>query len=168
MTKPCSRQAQPRAARPNAGKGWPCPNWIAFRWPRYPHEPIGLGKEQRLVIAMAIALRPRSADMADEPTTPLDVTTQAADLDLLKSLARDDGMGLLMITMDLAVVADIGRTDRRDAVQGRDSSNRGCHGRPCAWQTPCATPSYIADAFCRPSNPQLLIAAAAPAPQTPC
>ena len=55
---------------------------------------------------MAIALRPRLL-IADEPTTALDVTTQAQILDLLKSLAREDGMGLLMITHDLAVVADM-------------------------------------------------------------
>ena len=55
---------------------------------------------------MAIALRPRLL-IADEPTTALDVTTQAQILDLLQSLARDDRMGLLMITHDLAVVADM-------------------------------------------------------------
>jgi peptide/nickel transport system ATP-binding protein len=55
---------------------------------------------------MAIALRPRLL-IADEPTTALDVTTQAQIIDLLKSLAREDGMGLLMITHDLAVVADM-------------------------------------------------------------
>lgn len=72
---------------------------------RYPHELSG-GQRQRVVIAMAIALNPALL-IADEPTTALDVTTQAQILALLTKLAREDGMGLMLITHDLAVISGL-------------------------------------------------------------
>ena len=72
---------------------------------RYPHELSG-GQRQRVAIAMAIALRPKLL-IADEPTTALDVTTQAQILDLLRTLVRQDRMGLVFITHDLAVISNL-------------------------------------------------------------
>ncbi|GIG57430.1 ABC transporter ATP-binding protein [Longispora fulva] len=71
----------------------------------YPHEFSG-GMRQRVMIAMSLAQDPKVL-IADEPTTALDVTVQAQIMDLLAELRRDLNMGLILITHDLGVVADV-------------------------------------------------------------
>ncbi|MCI3221986.1 ABC transporter ATP-binding protein, partial [Streptomyces sp. NP-1717] len=71
----------------------------------YPHQFSG-GMRQRIMIAMAMALEP-SLIIADEPTTALDVTVQAQVMELLGELRRELDMGLILITHDLGVVADV-------------------------------------------------------------
>jgi dipeptide transport system ATP-binding protein len=75
------------------------------RLKNYPHQLSG-GMSQRVMIAMAIACNPRLL-IADEPTTALDVTIQAQIIDLLVELQRKEKMGLVLITHDLALVAEV-------------------------------------------------------------
>ncbi|WP_269933059.1 ABC transporter ATP-binding protein [Aminobacter sp. HY435] len=72
---------------------------------QYPHEMSG-GMRQRATIAMALACDPTLL-IADEPTTALDVTIQAQILDLMQKLQRERGMGMLFVTHNLGVVAEI-------------------------------------------------------------
>jgi dipeptide transport system ATP-binding protein len=78
----------------------------------FPHQLSG-GMSQRVMIAMALACRPKLL-IADEPTTALDVTIQAQILDLLLRLQRENGMGLVLITHSMGVVAE---TAERVSVQ---------------------------------------------------
>lgn len=97
-----AREARELAIRALASVGVPGPE---KRIDAYSFELSG-GLRQRAMIAMALVCGPRLL-IADEPTTALDVTTQANLLDLLRQLQRDVGMAMLFITHDLGVVAEI-------------------------------------------------------------
>ncbi len=96
------REASRRAVAEAARVRLPDPEQIVKR---YPHQLSG-GQRQRVAIAMALACRPRLL-IADEPTTALDVTIQAEILDLLNGLVARDGMSLVFITHDLAVLSQV-------------------------------------------------------------
>ncbi len=102
--------------------GIPAPD---TRLSSYPHQLSG-GMSQRVMIAMALACNPKLL-IADEPTTALDVTIQAQILDLLTSLQRDKGMGLVLITHSMGVVAE---TAERVSVQyaGQKVEEQSVHG----------------------------------------
>ncbi len=95
-------EAQKRAVAMLERVGIPEPQ---ARMRQYPHELSG-GMRQRVVIAMMMLLGPRLL-IADEPTTALDVTVQAQILDLLREIVRDTQIGLILITHDMGVVAEM-------------------------------------------------------------
>ncbi|BFP51785.1 ABC transporter ATP-binding protein [Streptomyces sp. CMC78] len=96
--------ATPAAARKRAGELLEQVGLPAARAQAYPHELSG-GQRQRVMIAMALACDPRLI-VADEPTTALDVMIQAQILRLIEQLVADQDVGLIMISHDLAVLAD--------------------------------------------------------------
>src|SRR5690606_11372560 len=95
-------EARERAIDALARVGIPLP---ARRVDEYPHQLSG-GMRQRAMIAMALICQP-SLLIADEPTTALDVTTQAQILELMQQLQQELGMAIVIITHDLGVVAEI-------------------------------------------------------------
>ncbi|WP_312796976.1 dipeptide ABC transporter ATP-binding protein [Tianweitania sp.] len=101
-TKASRADAESRAAAMLDRVGLP---EAKFPLTRYPHQLSG-GQRQRVVIAIACALKPKLL-VADEPTTALDVVLQKQILDLLQDLVDERGMGLLLISHDLAVVAEM-------------------------------------------------------------
>jgi len=114
-----------------------------WRADSYPHELSG-GQKQRVMIAMALACSPRLI-IADEPTTALDVMIQAQVLGLISDLVRDQGIGLIMISHDLSVLADTcerlavmyaGRIVEQGPAQQVFTSARHPYAQALAWAFP--------------------------------
>ena len=101
----------------------------------YPHQLSG-GMRQRVVIALALVNNPELV-IADEPTTSLDVTIQAQILKLLKDLQRENDLSIIMITHNMAVVAE---TCSRVNVMYAGASSRAAGRPPCSSAPPIPIP----------------------------
>ena len=127
----------------------------AARLRQYPHQLSG-GMRQRVMIAMALALRPQVL-IADEPTTALDVTVQREVLDLLRDLQRDLGTAIILITHDMGVVAEM--ADRvivmKDGAMVEEAPVTALFARPKAAYTRdlLAAVPRIGGATARAANP---------------
>nr|WP_295082331.1 oligopeptide/dipeptide ABC transporter ATP-binding protein [uncultured Roseateles sp.] len=106
----------------------------ASRLDAYPHQLSG-GMNQRVMIAMAIACKPKLL-IADEPTTALDVTIQAQIMALLLRLQREQGMGLILITHDLAIVAELAQAGRNSVTVMYAGQAVECGPVPALFEAP--------------------------------
>ena len=115
---------------------------------------------QRIMIAMALACEPQLL-IADEPTTGIDVTTQAVIMDLVAELGRSRGMATLLITHDLGLAAELLRPHRGDACRPRRrdrhrwpscSPRRGTPTRRSCWRRRRARIRELIDLAAIPGN----------------